>query len=55
VIAGTQQGAPKEYARRLLELPNAPTAVVAVSDSIAAEVTEIAPEMGFENCPGDGI
>jgi LacI family transcriptional regulator len=48
VIAGTQQGAPKEYARRLLELPNAPTAVVAVSDSIAAEVTEIAPEMGFE-------
>ena len=41
-------GAPKEYARRLLELPNAPTAVVAVSDSIAAEVTEMAPEMGFE-------
>jgi len=47
VVAGAKEGATNQYVRQLLESPEAPTAIVAVSDTIAAGVVEVAQEMGL--------
>jgi len=47
VTAGAKEGATKQYVRRLIESPDAPTAIVAVSDTTAVRVSEAAQEMGL--------